>query len=84
MGQLAVLKTPDVSLSSSSIGATVNISYPKPFDHPGTRVAMSAAGSVQDDAGKIVRRSAACSAPPLPTTQWASLSTRSIPVAIPR
>lgn len=54
VGQLAVLKTPDVSLSSSSIGATVNISYPKPFDHPGTRVAMSAAGSVQDDAGKIV------------------------------
>ena len=54
VGQLAVLKTPDVSLSSSSIGATVNISYPKPFDSPGTRVALSAAGSIQDDAGKIV------------------------------
>ncbi|WP_281821176.1 TonB-dependent receptor [Sphingobium sp. BS19] len=54
VGQLAVLKTPDVSLSSSSIGATVNISYPKPFDSPGTRVAFSASGSVQDDAGKIV------------------------------
>lgn len=54
VGQLAVLKTPDVSLSSSSIGATVNISYPKPFDSPGTRVAFSAAGSIQDDAGKVV------------------------------
>ncbi|MGE6694289.1 TonB-dependent receptor [Sphingobium limneticum] len=54
VGQLAVLKTPDVSLSSSSIGATVNISYPKPFDSPGTRVALSASGSVQDDAGKVV------------------------------
>lgn len=54
VGQLSVLKTPDVSLSSSSIGATVNISYPKPFDSPGTRVALSASGSVQDDAGKIV------------------------------
>ncbi|ATI83301.1 TonB-dependent receptor [Sphingobium yanoikuyae] len=54
VGQLAVLKTPDVSLSSSSIGATVNISYPKPFDSPGTRVALSASGSIQDDAGKVV------------------------------
>ncbi|MFZ2995810.1 MAG: TonB-dependent receptor [Sphingobium sp.] len=54
VGQLAVLKTPDVSLSSSSIGATVNISYPKPFDSPGTRVAFSASGSVQDEAGKVV------------------------------
>ncbi|EQB33989.1 TonB-dependent receptor [Sphingobium ummariense] len=54
VGQLAVYKTPEVSLSSSSIGATLNISYPKPFDKPGTRVALSAAGSVQDEAGKVV------------------------------
>lgn len=54
VGQLAVYKTPEVSLSSSSIGATLNISYPKPFDKPGTHVALSAAGSIQDDAGKIV------------------------------
>ncbi|WP_242123627.1 TonB-dependent receptor [Sphingobium sp. Sx8-8] len=54
VGQLAVFKTPDVSLSSSSIGATLNISYPKPFDKPGTRVAMSASGSIQDESGKIV------------------------------
>lgn len=54
VGQLAVYKTPDVSLSSSSIGATLNIAYPKPFDKPGTRVALSASGSLQDEAGKIV------------------------------
>ena len=54
VGQLAVYKTPEVSLSSSSIGATLNISYPKPFDKPGTRMAFTAAGSVQDEAGKVV------------------------------
>ena len=54
VGGLSVLKTPDVSLSSSSIGATVNVSFPKPFDHPGRRMALSASGSVQDDAGKFV------------------------------
>ncbi|WP_082539598.1 MULTISPECIES: TonB-dependent receptor [unclassified Caulobacter] len=54
VGGLSVLKTPDVSLSSSSIGATVNVAFPKPFDHPGRRMALSASGSVQDDAGKFV------------------------------
>lgn len=53
VGQLAVYKTPEVSLSSSSIGATLNISYPKPFDSPGTRVALSGSGNVQEDAGKV-------------------------------
>lgn len=54
VGQLAVYKTPEVSLSSSSIGATLNVSYPKPFDKPGTRIAFSASGSMQDEAGKVV------------------------------
>lgn len=54
VGGLSVLKTPDVTLSSSSIGATVNVQFPKPFDHPGRRMALSASGSVQDDAGKFV------------------------------
>lgn len=54
VGGLSVLKTPDVSLSSSSIGATVNVQFPKPFDHPGRRMALTASGSVQDDAGKFV------------------------------
>lgn len=53
IGQLSVLKTPDVSLSSSSIGATVDIQFPKPFDHPGFRLAASGSGSIQDRSGKI-------------------------------
>ncbi|MGN6375574.1 MAG: TonB-dependent receptor [Sphingomonas sp.] len=53
IGSLAVLKTPDVSLTSSSIGATLNIAYPKPMDRPGLHVAASAAGSLQGYAGKI-------------------------------
>ena len=32
VGQVDVLKTPDASLSSGAIGATINIKYPKPFD----------------------------------------------------
>ncbi len=54
IGQLSVLKTPDVSLASSSIGATVNIQFPNPFDHPGFRVAATGSGSIQDRAGHIV------------------------------
>ena len=54
VGQLNVLKTPDVSLSSDSLGATVNILYPKPFDHPGLRIAASASASYQDASKKVV------------------------------
>ena len=54
IGQLSVLKTPDVSLASSSIGATVNIQFPKPFDHPGFRLAATGSGSYQDRADKAV------------------------------
>lgn len=54
IGQLSVLKTPDVSLSSSSIGATVDIKFPNAFDHPGFRMAATASGSIQDRADKIV------------------------------
>jgi TonB-dependent receptor len=53
VGSLTVMKTPDVTLSSSSIGATVNIAFPKPFDSPGTRFVASAAGSEQDEADSI-------------------------------
>jgi len=50
VGALAVMKTPDVTLSSNSIGATVNVMFPKPFDHPGQRFVASASGSMQDEA----------------------------------
>jgi TonB-dependent receptor len=51
VGALTVMKTPDVTLSSSSIGATVNIAFPKPFDQPGTRLAASASGNMQEENG---------------------------------
>jgi iron complex outermembrane receptor protein len=35
VGEIDVHKTPDFSLSSGDIGATLNIKYPRPFDHPG-------------------------------------------------
>jgi iron complex outermembrane receptor protein len=53
VGSLTVMKTPDVSLSASSIGATVNIAFPKPFDHPGMRFSASVSGSEQDEAGSV-------------------------------
>ncbi len=53
VGELDVLKTPDDALSASAIGATINIKFPKPFDHPGFRLAATGAGSIQDAAGKV-------------------------------
>src|SRR5690349_3884383 len=53
VGSLTVLKTPDVSLSASSIGATVNIAYPKPFDHPGLRFSAGVAANEQEEAGSV-------------------------------
>jgi TonB-dependent receptor len=53
VGSLTVMKTPDVSLSASSIGATVNIAFPKPFDRDGMRFSASVAGSEQEEAGSV-------------------------------
>ncbi|WP_268894959.1 TonB-dependent receptor [Steroidobacter agaridevorans] len=53
VGALSVMKTPDITLSSSSIGATVNVMFPKPFDQPGPRFVTSASGSMQDEADEI-------------------------------
>ena len=46
VGEIDVLKTPDSSLSSGAIGATVDIKFPKPFDHPGLRASASLSGSL--------------------------------------
>jgi len=47
IGQLNVLKTPDVELSTSAIGATIDVLLPKPFDFPGLKVAAFGGGSLQ-------------------------------------
>jgi len=53
IGQLAVYKTPDVTLSASAIGATINIAFPKPLDHPGFHMAAAMSGTIQDRAGRV-------------------------------
>jgi iron complex outermembrane recepter protein len=47
VGRLNVLKTPDVELSTSSIGGTINVEFPKPFDRPGFHVSATASGALQ-------------------------------------
>ncbi len=54
IGALSVYKTPDVTVAANSIGATIDISYPRPFDRPGFHIAATASASVQEQAGKIV------------------------------
>jgi TonB-dependent receptor len=54
IGQLSVYKTPDVTVSSGAIGATIDIAFPKPLDHPGFHMSVSASGTVQDRSGKVV------------------------------
>jgi len=53
VGQIAVMKTPDASLSSGAIGATIDIKFPKPFDHPGLELAGSFSGQVSPERGKL-------------------------------
>jgi iron complex outermembrane recepter protein len=50
VGQIDVMKTPDSTLSSGAIGATINVKFPKPFDHPGLQLAGSA--SAKDSSGE--------------------------------
>lgn len=53
ISQIDILKTPDSTLSSGAIGATINIHYPKPFDRPGLRIQAQAGGSYSSDEGKV-------------------------------
>jgi iron complex outermembrane receptor protein len=53
VNQVDVLKTPDSSLSSGAIGATINIKYPKPFDRPGFQLAGSVSGSDSSSESKF-------------------------------
>lgn len=51
--QIAVLKSPDATLSAGAIGATVNIIYPKPLDTPGTRLTASTSTTYAPEEGKF-------------------------------
>ena len=50
---LEVYKTPDATLSSGAIGATINVKYPKPFDYDGLRVAGAVSGTYAADDGRV-------------------------------
>jgi iron complex outermembrane receptor protein len=53
VSQVDVLKTRDATLSSGAIGATINIKYPKPFDHPGMQLAGSLSGTDSTGDNKV-------------------------------
>jgi len=52
VSQLVVLKSPDATLSAGAMGATINVIYPKPFDHPGLTIAAAASGDLGADDGR--------------------------------
>jgi iron complex outermembrane recepter protein len=53
VGQIAIMKTPDASVNAGAIGATINIKFPKPFDHPGLVASASFSGQVSPERGNI-------------------------------
>lgn len=54
VSEVDVLKSPDASLSSGAIGATINIKTPKPFDNPGLRLVGSVSGTVSPEQGDLM------------------------------
>ncbi|HEY4077840.1 MAG TPA: TonB-dependent receptor [Rhizomicrobium sp.] len=53
VSQVDIMKSPDATLSSGAIGATINIKFPKPFDNPGLKLVGSASGSFSPDEGNV-------------------------------
>jgi iron complex outermembrane receptor protein len=51
VSQVDVMKSPDATLSSGAIGGTINIKYPKPFDHPGLDIAGSISTTISPEQG---------------------------------
>jgi TonB-dependent receptor len=56
VGQISVFKTPDVDLSTSAIGSTINVQLPKPFDYSGLKLAAMAGGTLQSRDGDVQPR----------------------------
>ena len=53
VGEVDILKTPDSQLSDGSIGATINIKFPKPLDRPGLHMSATASGTDSPKDGSI-------------------------------
>jgi TonB-dependent receptor len=48
VSQVDIMKTPDSALSAGAIGATIDIRFPKPFDHPGMQLAVVGSANMSD------------------------------------
>lgn len=53
VGRLSVYKTPDVELSTSAIGGTIDVSLPKPFDRDGFHFVATGSGSIQSRSANV-------------------------------
>jgi len=53
VSEIDVMKSPDAALSSGAIGATINIKFPKPLDHPGFNLVGSASGTFSPEEGNV-------------------------------
>ena len=53
VSEIDVMKSPDAALSSGAIGATIDIKFPKPFDHPGLNLVGSASGNFSPEEGNV-------------------------------
>jgi iron complex outermembrane recepter protein len=53
VSQIDIMKTPDATMSAGAIGATVNVKFPKPFDHPGLVVAGGLSTTLSPERGKF-------------------------------
>jgi iron complex outermembrane recepter protein len=51
VGEVNVHKTPDFSLSSGAVGATINVKFPNAFDHPGLQVRANLGTNVNENDG---------------------------------
>ena len=47
------MKSPDATLSSGAIGATVNIKFPKPFDNPGFKLVGRPPAPISPEQGNV-------------------------------
>jgi iron complex outermembrane recepter protein len=52
VGEIDVLKTPDMSLSSGNIASTTNVKFPNPFDNPGLHMQGFYQEDVNSNAGQ--------------------------------
>jgi iron complex outermembrane receptor protein len=53
VGEVDVLKTPDMALSSGTVGATINVKFPNPFDQPGAHAQIFGQGNDYQQASSV-------------------------------